>query len=92
MQANKEHIHSSIQEREMEIPEILNQVAFLRVWQIADCRKPGVDPLLPISRTTFLKGVKDGIYPQPIKCGHSSLWAAEDIKKLVIQIKTGSQG
>mgnify|MGYP007022659601 CR=1 FL=1 len=68
------------------LPEILNQVAFLRIWDVCDCNKPGKNPLIPVGRTKWLEGVKLGIYPSPIKIGKSNCWKSEDIKKLIIEL------
>ncbi len=68
------------------LPDILSQTAYLRIWQICDCRKPDVNPILPISRTSFLDGVKAGKFPKPIKIGRNSLWKVADIKKLIISL------
>jgi len=68
------------------LPEILSQVAYFRIWQICDCRKDGVNPLLPIGRTTWLDGVRSGKFPKPKKIGRTSCWAADDIKQLIIKL------
>jgi len=70
-----------------EFPDILSQAVYLKGYQIADFKKAGVIPLLPISRTSWLKGVKDGIYPQPVKFGRSTLWKSSDIKNLLIELE-----
>lgn len=38
--------------------------------------------LLPISRITFLNGVKEGIYPQPIRFSKKKFWLKRDILKI----------
>lgn len=43
-------------------------------------RLPQVLQLLPIGRSSFLAGVKDGRYPQPVKLGPATTcWRACDI-------------
>ena len=55
-----------------QIPEI----GFLRLPQVLD--------LIPLKRTSWLNGVKDGIYPKPIKLGSRSVgWKVEDIRALI---------
>ena len=55
-----------------QIPEI----GFLRLPQVLD--------LIPLKRTSWLNGVKDGIYPKPIKLGARSVaWRVADIRALV---------
>jgi predicted DNA-binding transcriptional regulator AlpA len=39
--------------------------------------------LLPIGRSTFLAGVKQGIYPAPRYLGHTPVWRREDIQRLI---------
>ena len=41
---------------------------------------------LPISRTTFLEGIRKGKYPAPVKLGpRLTVWRADDIIALVEQ-------
>jgi predicted DNA-binding transcriptional regulator AlpA len=60
--------------------------AFLRIKDIV---KP--DGMLPISRTTWLTGVRTGKFPAPIKhhlLGERiTLWDVQDIKELIAKIK-----
>lgn len=38
---------------------------------------------IPVSKSTWWQGVKDGRYPQPIKLGpRTTAWRAEDIRAL----------
>jgi hypothetical protein len=46
----------------------------------------GHPPLIPISATTWWKGIASGAYPQPLKLGGTTLWRAEDIHELVERI------
>lgn len=60
---------------------------FLRMNQII--RVPGSDnvPLIPISRSLWLKGVAEGRFPKPIKLGvRSKAWKAEDIRLLIEEL------
>jgi len=55
-------------------------LAYLRIWQIVGDRKRGIEPLLPIGRSTFLAGVKSGKYPKPVKLGErTTAWRKADI-------------
>lgn len=57
---------------------------FLRIWQITGDPKRGIDPILPIGRSTFLLRVKLGIYPQPVKLGEkTTAWRKSDIMALL---------
>ena len=53
-----------------------NQIGFLRL--------PEVLKLFPVSKSTWWQGVKDGIYPQPVKLStRTTAWRVEDIQKLI---------
>lgn len=57
---------------------------YLRIWQIVGDHKRGIEPLLPIGRSTFLAGVKSGKYPQPVKLGErTTAWRKSDILELL---------
>lgn len=61
------------------IPELKKEDYLLR---IPDIVKP--KGLLPISRSTFWKGVKSGKYPQPIKLGPKiTCWKWSEINNLI---------
>ncbi|WP_026601037.1 helix-turn-helix transcriptional regulator [Methylomonas sp. 11b] len=59
-------------------------VGYLRIWQIIGDRKRGIEPLLPVGRSTFLAGVKSGKYPKPVKLGErTTAWRKADILALL---------
>lgn len=59
-------------------------IGYLRIWQIVGDKKRGIEPLLPIGRSTFLAGVKSGKYPQPVKLAErTTAWRKSDILKLL---------
>lgn len=46
-------------------------------------RLPQVLERIPVSRSTWLAGVKKGIFPQPIKLSaRVTVWAEEDIDRI----------
>jgi len=58
----------------------------VKLEEIVSCKKKGSRGFLPVSRTKFLQGVKDGIYPQPVKLNkldRSVFWYAEEIHAYV---------
>ena len=60
--------------------------SFLRIWQIIGNPKanPPIPALIPISRTSWLNGVKTGIYPTNISLGPRMVaWRSEDIYELI---------
>jgi len=66
------------------------KTAFLRIWQIVGDKKRNIQPLIPISRSSFLAGVKEGKYPAPVKLSsRCTAWKAADIQRLIDEL--GSQ-
>lgn len=65
----------------------LPETGFLRLWQIIGDKKNNLPALIPVSRTTFLNGVKDGKYPKPIKLSErTTAWRVDDIRELISAI------
>jgi prophage regulatory protein len=65
----------------------LPETGFLRIWQIVGNKKNNIPALIPISRTSFLNGVKSGKYPKPVKLGErTTAWRVEDIRELIASI------
>lgn len=65
---------------------ILQETGFIKLSAIIGNQKstPPIQPLIPISRTSWLDGVKSGKFPKPVKLGARSVaWKAEDIRALV---------
>jgi prophage regulatory protein len=51
-------------------------------------RLPAVQAIIPISRSTWYAGIKNGIYPAPIKISaRASAWRLTDIQNLVERFK-----
>ncbi len=52
-------------------------------------RLPGIlapNGPIPISKSTWWAGIKDGRYPQPVKLGpRITAWRVEDIRALIIE-------
>lgn len=47
-------------------------------------RKRGIEPLIPVSRTTWWNGVKEGKYPKPVKLSERiTVWKRADIMGLL---------
>ena len=75
-----------------EQPTPAQAMAYLRIWHIIGDRKRGIEPLLPIGRSTFLAGVKSGKYPQPLKLGErTTAWRKADIMALLDNISGVAQ-
>ena len=62
------------------IPEI----GFLRLTQIIGNPSEGIPPLIPVKRSTWWKGVKDGTYPRSYKLSPQvTVWKVEDIRHYI---------
>lgn len=62
----------------------------LRIEHIIGNPKKGILPMIPVGRSAWWAGVKEGKYPQPIKIGERvTVWKYSDIQKL-IQKLTGA--
>lgn len=63
-----------------------------RIWQIIGDPKRGIEPLIPIGRSTFLAGVKAGKYPQPVKLSErTTAWRKADILALLESFNTPNE-
>lgn len=51
---------------------------------------PDVLKLIPLSRTTWYQGIKDGVYPAPVKIGKRAVaWRRDDILALIDKMNSG---
>jgi predicted DNA-binding transcriptional regulator AlpA len=65
-------------------PATLNPAA---LWRL-----PQVLQVLPIGRSSFLAGVKEGKYPQPLKLGPATTcWRASDILHFIDSLGTSHE-
>lgn len=57
----------------------------LRLKEIIGDKKsdPPRAGIIPIGRSTWLQGVKDGRFPAPVKLGRISAWRLSDIEALI---------
>ena len=63
----------------MSNPKTLPETGFLRLRSII-----GPNGLIPVSKSTWWAGVKDGRFPKPQKLGaRITVWRVEDIRKLI---------
>jgi len=72
----------------MQHHSILPGTGFLRLTQIigkpATNNAPATAALIPISRSSWWAGVRDGRYPKPVKLGErTTAWRVEDIRALI---------
>ena len=62
----------------------LPETGFLRLNQIVGNPKTNTPPIIPVSKTTWWAGVKEGRFPKSIKLGpHTTVWRIEDIRRLI---------
>jgi predicted DNA-binding transcriptional regulator AlpA len=62
--------------------EAVPQVGFLRLSAVLAPAGP-----IPVSRSTWYAGIRDGRYPAPVKLGpRISAWRAEDIRTLIKEL------
>ena len=48
---------------------------------------PPILPILPISKSSWWAGVKEGKYPKPIKIGNNiTVWRSDEIQALISKI------
>jgi len=65
------------------------ETGFLRLEQIIGNRKANIVPIIPVGRTTWLNGVKKGIYPQPRRLSERTVaWRVEDILQLIADLES----
>ena len=80
----------------------LPETGYLRLQQIIGNKKsePPIPAIIPLSKSTWWKGVKDGRFPKPVKLSmRCTAWRVSDIRKLAEGIqpndpsnKANSQG
>jgi hypothetical protein len=64
----------------------LPETGYLRLRQIVGDKKakPPLPPIIPIGRSTWWDGVKDGRFPKPVKLSkRTTAWKVEDIRELI---------
>ena len=61
------------------------EIGFLRLRDvIGDRDNPGI---IPVSRSSWYKGIAEGRYPKPVKLGErASAWRVEDIRELIDEL------
>ncbi|MEE9913538.1 MAG: AlpA family phage regulatory protein [Deltaproteobacteria bacterium] len=55
---------------------------YLRLWQIVGGK--GNPPIIPISKSSLWKAVREGRFPAPVHLGpRTTAWRVRDIRKLI---------
>ncbi|MES2659477.1 MAG: AlpA family phage regulatory protein [Verrucomicrobiota bacterium] len=53
-------------------------------------RLPQVLRLIPVSKSTWFRGIQSGKYPRPVKLGiRASGWKVSDIRRCIAEIDVG---
>ena len=61
-----------------------NENTIVRIEQPSFLRLPEVLKAIPVSKSTWWAGVRDGRFPKPVKLSERcTAWRAADIKKLI---------
>jgi predicted DNA-binding transcriptional regulator AlpA len=62
------------------------------VSQLIGCRRRGIVPILPISRSSMYAAIRDGRIPPPQKIGLKAVaWPAEQIRAMIDGLKAVAQ-
>jgi len=73
----------------MDVRNQLQPDGLYRVYQIVSNRKKKIEGIFPFSRSTWLKGVADGRYPQPVRLSERVVaWKGEEL----LAVKSGITG
>lgn len=73
----------------------LPETGYLRLPQIIGNRRavPPIPALLPIGKSTWWAGVRNGRYPKPVKLGpRITAWRVEDVLALIKQESSRGRG
>jgi len=55
----------------------------LRLWDVIGDSKKGQPALIPVSKSTWWKGVKEGRFPQPVRLSRVTCWRESEILAIV---------
>jgi len=72
----------------MNVSNSIPTTGFISLSQILGNSKSETPALIPVSRTTWWRGVKEGRYPQGVKVSaRRTAWRAQDIQALINSLK-----
>jgi predicted DNA-binding transcriptional regulator AlpA len=74
--------------------EVQHTVGFYRLKSIiGDPKaKPPVEPIIPISKSSWYQGIADNKYPKPVRIGvNMSAWRRSDIEELCTHLEKGGK-
>ncbi len=68
-----------------------NQNSFLRIKNIIGDPEKDIPPIVPVSKSTWWAGVKDGRFPAPLKLSAGiTVWRSSDIDALCERFSSGT--
>ena len=73
-------------EKKIPVQNTLPETGLVRLKQFLGDPKaePPIPPIIPVSKSTWWAGVKDGRFPKPIKLSERiTVWRVEDIRELI---------
>ena len=71
----------------MTAPHAITDDGLLRLKQIIGDQKHGIPAILPISKTAFYRGIREGVFPAPIKLTpRTAVWRVSDIRALLAKV------
>jgi len=57
----------------------------LKLRDVIGDKKRGIEGRIPMSHTKWYAGIKNGVFPPPVRIGCGSFWRLSDIQKLIDQ-------
>ena len=88
IKTNDELAAPSEKKRFVRVCQPLPEEGFVREWQIIGDRKRGIPGVIPIGKTNWWAGVKDGRYPKGFKIGTKvTVWRVADIRQLIRELQ-----
>lgn len=73
---------------------VLPETGYVRLPQIIGNPKvtPPIPAIIPVSKSTWWNGIKEGRFPQSVKLGpRTTVWRVEDIRRLIESPAQGGQ-
>jgi prophage regulatory protein len=66
---------------------VVPQEGYVRVSQLLGCRRRGLVPILPISRSCLYAWIRDGRWPAPQKLGPKVIaWPAAQVRAMLSDV------
>lgn len=68
----------------------MDNAVLYRIAEVIGDKQKGVRGIIPMCRTAWYKGIKDGRYPAPVKLSERSVaWRSTDIDALIERVSAG---